>query len=203
MRADGGAGVVGLVLAAGESRRMGPRNKLLLPVAGRPLVVRSVGALLASRIDRVHVVTGFDHEAVVAALRDAFGDDPRLRFVRNWAFEEGMGASVRTGVESLDRPVPDLLIALADMPWVQPEHVDLLVATLGARDRPAICVPTFRGRRGHPVLFDARFRDELAQCSGDIGARAVLSRHAHRVWEVPVDDDGVWRDVDGPGDLQE
>lgn len=188
------ARVGAVVLAAGRSRRMDPINKLLTPVEGTPMVARVVDALLESPARPVVVVTGHQAEDVGEAL-----EGRAVRFAHNAEHEEGMGSSLRTGVEALEEEEPGVdgaVICLADMPRVRPHHVAALVRAFDPKRGRTICVPVHDRKRGHPVLFGARHFTELRQVTGDVGAREVLARHDDAVAEVPVDDPGVLVDVD-------
>jgi molybdenum cofactor cytidylyltransferase len=154
------------------------------------MLARVVDALLGSRARPVVVVTGHQSEALRALLADR-----ELRFVHNPEYGEGIGSSIRVGVGALE-DVEGALVCLGDMPWVRPGHVDALIDTFAEGDRRSICVPTHAGRRGHPVLFAARFFPELARLGGDRGARRLLVDHADDVRDVDVDDPGVLLDVD-------
>lgn len=185
-----------LVLAAGLSRRMGEGNKLLAPLDGAPLVARSVDAALASRARPVVVVTGHEAERVRAALAGravVFADNPD--------YAAGLSASLRAGIGALGGALDGAVVCLADMPWVRAAHVDALVAAFEAVGERPICVPTFEGQRGNPVLWPARYFAALAALRGDTGARALLAAHAAEVCYVPVADPGVTLDVDTPAAL--
>lgn len=202
------AGLLALVLAAGSSRRMGPRNKLLLPVDGAPMVARVVDALLASRafehVDtdserapRILVVTG--HEP--AAVRAALAGRP-VAFEHNPGHLEGLGRSLAIGAAAARARDPaGLLVALADMPWLRPATVDALAAALAPDGGPQIIAPRHRGRRGNPVLWSREFLPALETMSGDTGARALLRARPDALRLVDVDDSGVLRDVDTPAAL--
>lgn len=190
--------VAAVVLAAGRSSRMGTRNKLLEPVDGVPMVVRVVDAFLASRAAPVVVVTGHEREAVEAAL-----EGRPVRVVRNPDFAQGLSSSLAAGVRAVPRDADGALVALGDMPRVGSDPVDALLDAFDERSEPGIVVPVHAGRRGHPVLFAARFFEELAALEGDRGARRLLDRHAHLVSEVPVDDPAIHLDVDTPEALDE
>ncbi len=186
-----------LVLAAGRSTRMGAANKLLARVDGEPLVARAVDAALASAADPVLVVTGHDAGAVRAALAGR-----AIVPVANPRWVGGMGTSLAAGVAALPAGVEAALVCLGDMPWVRAADLDLLIAAFESAPADAICVPTHAGRRGHPVLFAARYFREMRQLSGDTGARALIEAHGGALRVVPVDDSGVLRDVDVAQDLE-
>jgi molybdenum cofactor cytidylyltransferase len=176
---------------------MGPDNKLLRMLAGRPLVAHAVDAALASRARPVVVVTGHEAAAVRAALA---GRD--VAFAHNDAYASGLASSLRAGVAALAGAGADaVVVCLGDMPWVRAEHVDALVAAFEADPRRPICAPVHAGRRGHPVLWPARFFPALLALRGDVGARALLAEHAAEVREVPIDDPAITRDVDTPDAL--
>jgi molybdenum cofactor cytidylyltransferase len=110
-----------------------------------------------------------------------------------------MGDSLAAGIQHIAGQGYDAcLVALADMPWVTPATLAALVAALG--EAPLVA-PVWRGRRGHPVGFGARYFAELGQLSGDAGARGVLQRHAAELLQLPVEDPGIVRDVDTVVDL--
>jgi molybdenum cofactor cytidylyltransferase len=172
---------------------MGEVNKLLVPVDGAPMITRAVDAVLATRARPVIVVTGHDQEAVRAALGGR-----EVVFAHNARHAEGMSTSLRAGIEQLGEDVDGALVCLGDMPRVRPAHIEALLAAFDPEDGRSICVPTWEKRRGNPVLFASRYFPEMRLVSGDVGARALLQKHAGEVCEVPVDDRAVTLDVDTP-----
>ncbi len=182
-----------VLLAAGMSRRMGTVNKLLAPVQGQPMVCRVADRLLATRVDEVIVVIGHESERVQEALGNR-----RIRFVHNPDYASGLSSSLATGVKALTGKTQAALICLADMPELDSQQMNLL---LDAYDPPAgalICVPTFAGKRGNPVLWDRVFFSDMSEIQGDVGARHLIGEHAQSVVEVPMQDRGVVFDVDSP-----
>ena len=192
--------VAALVLAAGASRRAGPTNKLLHPLArpGRaarvPMVRATVERALEAGADETLVVTGHDAEAVGAAL-----DGLDVRLVHNPAAASGMASSLVRGVSALAasaRPADAVLVCLADMPLVRPDTLAALVAAWrAAPDAPAV-VPVHGGRRGNPVLLGRTRFDDVLSLAGDVGARSLL--RGDGVLELDVDDPGVLVDHDTP-----
>jgi molybdenum cofactor cytidylyltransferase len=110
---------------------------------------------------------------------------------------EGMGATLAEGVAQLSN-WDGVLIALADMPWVQPETYQAVAQQL---QPDTICVPVYGGRRGHPVGFGCSFFPQLARLQGDNGARQLIAQHAAKLIELVVSDAAIHRDVDLPSDL--
>lgn len=184
--------IAAVVLAAGRSTRMGAENKLLMTLRGVPMIARTVGAIKASEVRSVIVVTGHDADGVRRAVG---GVD--VTFVHNPRFADGMSTSLKAGLEGLPADIDGVLICLGDMPAVTHDAIDRLIGSFNPTEGRAIVVPTYQGKRGNPVLFAASLIDEMRPAEGDAGARAMLLRHADAVYEVETDA-GVLADADTP-----
>jgi molybdenum cofactor cytidylyltransferase len=189
--------VVAVVLAAGQSCRMGQVNKLTMPVEGTPMVARVVDALADSAIARTIVVTGHAPDEI----RDALCDRD-VEFVHNPDYREGMSTSIRAGISALGGEADAALVALADMPWVGPQIIDRLVNAFSPSADVGIYVPLFKGERGNPVLWGSQHFAELCELSGDIGAKALFRLHPAALCYVDVEGIGVTIDVDTPDALE-
>ena len=192
-----GARIGALLLAAGQSRRMGGPNKLLAEVDGAPMVAHVARRLLASRARPIIAVLGNQADAVDAAL----GKLPVER-VRNPEFAGGLSTSVKRGIAALPRDLDGALVCLGDMPLISGRHIDRLIAAFNPLEGRAIVVPTRRGKRGNPVLWSKRFFPEMAELAGDVGAKHLIGEHAELVAEVEMDDDAILVDIDTPEALE-
>ncbi len=191
--------VAAVVLAAGRSSRMAPRNKLLLPGAdGTPMIARVVDTALASRARPVLVVLGNQ----AAEMRRALAGR-EVRFVDAPDYAAGLSASLRAGIAAVPAEAAGAIVCLGDMPLVAPGVFDALIASHDAEEGRGIVVPTWRGRPGNPVLWDRRFFPELVALAGDVGGRGLLERHAEQVAQVEVESDAVLRDFDTVESLAE
>lgn len=190
--------VTAVLLAAGASRRMGAL-KQLLPLGGRPLVQVALDHLVGSQVDRILVVLGCEADRVERAL--TLPSNGRVRVIRHEGWESGMAGSLVAGLEAAGDPEA-LLVALGDLPMIPPRVIDRLLAVASRTDR-TIVAPSYEGRQGHPVLFRRVHFDELRALDGDTGAARVLKAHPDRLHLVPVDSDGILRDVDLPFQLME
>lgn len=186
--------IAAIVLAAGRSSRMGPRNKLLEIVDGKPIIVRVVDTALQSGTKPVIVVTGFEAERVANSL---YGLD--VTIVRNPDFEQGLSTSLRAGLPALPPDCDGAVILLGDMPQIEGADIDALIAT--AKDRNLICVPINNGNEGNPILWGAAYFPEMMQLSGDAGAKQLLAKHRERIVAVPIASDRIFTDIDTPSDL--
>ncbi len=186
-----------LVLAAGRSTRMGGPNKLLADANGQPLVVHAVKAALASQAVEVVVVLGHMAAEVKAAILSGV-PQARVRFVTNPDFAEGLSTSVRTGIAALGNEIDAAVVQLGDMPGVNSALLDRLMAAFSPVEGRSICVPTVAGKRGNPVLWDRRFFAEMANLSGDSGAKHLIGEHADLVCEVEMTGEAAITDIDTP-----
>lgn len=157
-----------LLLAAGGSRRMGGRDKLLEPVAGEALIARQARAGLAAGL-RVLVTLPPGAPARMAALRGL-----AVRIVRVADAAEGMGASIRAGVAALPEAAPGVMILPADMPEIGAGDLLVLADAFAATPDSVLRAAAEDGTPGHPVIFPRRLFTALARLSGDAGARALL-----------------------------
>lgn len=179
------------ILAAGESKRFG-EPKLLANLCGKPLISHSVEAALAAGVGPVYVVVGREAREMASILKNF-----EVGVIFNPWFRQGLSSSLKAAVISAPR-LDGYVIALGDMPLVKPQTYRELVKHLG---EAPIIVPTYKGRRGNPVLLGREALPYVLALEGDIGARALLG--ALRASYVEVDDEGVLIDVDEPNDLAE
>ena len=186
--------IAAVVLAAGLSRRMG-KAKLLLEIAGRPIVRHAVEGVRSAGLDPVLVVTGPEPAPIEAALHGL-----PVQIAVNPAPEAGQAGSVRAGIATLPPEVDTVLIALGDQPALDPGIIPALLAAHRAGGRP-IVAPRYQDGPGNPVLFDRAIFPELLALTGDQGARPVIARDPGRVEWVRVERP-MPPDVDTPADYE-
>jgi len=186
--------IAGIVLAAGRSSRMAPRNKLLEPVEGEPIVRRVAEATRASGASPILAVTGHEAAAVTDALRGL-----NVISVVNPNHADGLSTSLRAGLRALPPGIDGALILLGDMPGVEVSVLRSLM--LAFTSESVICVPVRDRRRGNPVLWGRRYFAEMMKISGDAGAKPLMARHEAHVIEVEVETNSIFADVDTPVDL--
>lgn len=187
--------VTAILLAAGESRRMG-EFKQLLPFEGKTFVECCADHLLASRAREVIVVTGHRDAEVRAAIRDrpvTFAHNPEYRF--------GMGSSIKRGVEALPQDTRAILVALADQPQIGVDAIDRIIEAYESH-HALIVIPTYKGRNGHPILLDASLKQEILDMDQAQGLRQVVHAHADRTLRVEASSEDVLVDFDYPEDYE-
>ncbi len=184
-----------VVLAAGESKRMGV-PKLLLPYHGATLIESVLAGVTASRVNATWVVLGSGRRAI----REKIKRFP-VSVAVNTLFRRGMLSSIQKGIASLPRGFLAALVVLGDQPDVGPRVIDRLIDAW-AGTRKGIVVPVSGGRRGHPLLLDLKYHGEIASLSPETGLRGLLSAHPDDILEVDVPDAGVLIDIDTPEDYR-
>ena len=182
-----------ILLAAGQSRRMGSINKLLAEIDGMSMIRHVAKTILTSKVGPLIVVTGHESEKICAALK---GCD--VTFVHNSDYADGLSSSLCAGIRALPREVDGALVCLGDMPHVTAAHINKLAAAFDPVEGRAICVPTSNGKRGNPVIWGAQFFSGIAAVSGDVGARHLIGEYGELVCEVEIGDGGILIDIDTP-----
>lgn len=182
-----------IVLAAGMSTRMGAENKLLLPFRGTTLIGNMVDVVTGARVGETLVVLGHEAERVRAALAGK-----PVTFVDNLDYAEGMGSSVQAGVRAVSPQATGIMVCLTDLPLIESAELDRLIAAFEAGQAgKSIAVPSHQGQRGNPVLFSARFRDEVLSTRGPVaGCRGIVKKYPDQVLEVEMAHDHILRDID-------
>jgi molybdenum cofactor cytidylyltransferase len=191
---DVGAAVEAILLAAGESRRMGYPKPLLR--IGPDTFLEVLARAILQSVNRLIVVIGAHREAVRAAIPA----DARIAAVENPDYLRGQLSSIKAALPQIGREAGAAMIHLADHPMVQPETFCAVVDEFRRGGKP-IVIARHDGRRGHPVLFARELFAELAAAPEEQGARAVVARDPARVAYVDVDDAGILTDLDTPEDL--
>jgi CTP:molybdopterin cytidylyltransferase MocA len=189
-----------VILAAGDSTRMGSPKAALCTPDGDTFITRIVTTLRDAGVADLVVVTGRHHDAVLDAIvRDRH---PPPRIVRNPDPSRGQLSSLLLGMEAVMTPHTEaVMMTLVDVPLVR---VSTVIAVIEAwrRSRAPIVRPAVGDRHGHPVIFDRAVLDEIRRAPLDVGAKSVVRAHEHQIVNVAVDDEGCVRDVDTPGDYE-
>lgn len=187
-----------VVLAAGQSLRMGGGNKLLLPVLGEPLVRRTVRTVLRSGVQETVVVTGHQGCEVMQAVLDLpVTVQPNLRY------EEGQMQSVAAGVAALTRATDAILVCPGDMPLLGVDDLLALMAAYVAHaEASSIVIPRFLGERGNPIVFAAAYAPEVAAGRRLVGCRKLAREYPEETWYFEAEHDRYTTDLDSPADYE-
>ena len=189
-----------VILAAGESRRMGKQNKLLLRVGGEAMLVKLVKVVCASDASQVLIVIGHEAEQIRLELNNL-----PLRFVHNPNYRKGMTTSIKSGIKEVSQNSDGFLICLADMPFINTSEINKLIHAYvknRIRGKGLIVVPVFKRQRGNPVLFSIEFRNDILEHKKESGCKEVIMKNSDSVMEIEMDDENMFLDVDTMEDYQ-
>ena len=173
-----------VLLAAGQSKRMDGENKLTKEIQGVPLIKHSVKNILASSIDELIIVLGYQKE-IIEKLIDK---NNKIKFVFNKDFESGMASSIKTGIDNLSDKTEAFFICLGDMPMVNHDIYNQLIKF---KDNKEIIVPTYKGHQGNPVLFDKSMKEKVLDIRGDVGAKKILELNKDKISNLEINNQNI------------
>lgn len=192
-----GHGVSAILLAAGESRRMGSTNKLTLETAGVALLRRTALTLLDASLNELVVVLGHQAETARSLLHGL-----AVRLVENPNYREGQMTSVHAGMQALGKPCDGIMVCLSDQPLLETADIDRLIHAFLFDCPRSVLVPTFKGRRGNPIVLAHRHRQAILNGKRNLGCKRLIEKNPELVWPLPMENDHCVSDLDTPEDYQ-
>ena len=183
-----------ILLAAGQSKRMNGENKLTKEIKGIPLIKHSVKNILASSVDELIIVLGYQKE-IIEKLIDK---NEKIKFVFNKDFESGMATSIKTGLNNLSEKTENFFICLGDMPMVSPDIYNQLIES---KDKKEIIIPTYKGKQGNPVLFNKSMKEKIMNITGDFGAKKILKLNKDQILNLEINDQIIARSFNTQDDF--
>ena len=181
--------VSAILLAAGESKRMG-KPKLLLPFGSSTILEQAIDNLLNSRVDEVIVVVGDRAQEIIKQIANR-----PVKVAINPVYHEGMGTSIASGLSLIDNRALAVMLVLADQPLIDSETINKLIEAFFSHDK-GIVIPAYKGRQGHPIIFSTKYKEELLGLKGDVGGRQIIREHPDDILEVAVSSQSINIDID-------
>ncbi|MEH6546620.1 MAG: nucleotidyltransferase family protein [Sneathiella sp.] len=186
-----------LLLAAGQSRRMGAENKLLMPFKAITLIRHVTEQLISANIGEITVVIGFDAERVNNEISDL-----PVKFCHNRDFEAGQMSSVRAGSRAITGRSSGMMVALSDMPFLTAEDYCHLHRRFSVQTEPKILIPDYAGERGNPIIIPRKFVADIATGAMNAGCKKLVHDHPEKTEIYNVNSSAYVADVDTPGDYE-
>ena len=190
--------ISGILLAAGESKRMG-KPKLLLNLGKSNIINATIDNLLKSEIYELIIVLGHEAQKIENSLST---QDKRIKFVTNKNYREGMSTSIKCGVLTTSQESEAFLIALGDQPLISPKVINRLIEKYQSSDVGIVTV-MHQSLRGHPVLISKKYVKEILSLNGDIGARDLLKKHLDDTTIINIESSEEFFDIDRIQDYEE
>lgn len=191
--------VPGIFLAAGEGKRFGA-EKLLFPLDGEPLFIRSLRASCESSLEEIVVVLGHDAEKIEQAIREYILDLRKIKIVINPRYKEGMISSFNSGLSVLNGDEKGALMILADMPFVRSATIDKLIRSWNGRD---FLIPEINGEKRHPRIIPRILFKEFLEMGSLHSGMAVLEKNRDLIKTLSFVNDKEFRDIDQLSDIPE
>jgi len=182
-------GIWAIVLAAGESRRMGS-PKMVLPYEGMTIIEKVLENVLASDVEKVVTVLGSNKDEVLKVI-----DKLPVLHCYNPNYKDGMLSSVKCGFEFLPGDFRAAIVFLGDQPMAETSVINKMINAYNESGK-GILVPVFENKRGHPLLADKKYRDEIINLDDPEGLKGLLRRHPDDLLEVEAENSSVLIDID-------
>jgi len=187
--------IYAMILAAGESKRMG-KPKLILPFGETTILGAVINNVLSSKADKILVVLGSDAEKIRKKIENL-----SLEITTNPGYQKGMLSSVQWGFKNLSDNAKAALVCLGDQPGISTVVINKVIDVY-KRTRKGIVIPVYKKNRGHPVLIDIKYRKDVKNLNPDIGLRELVYNHPEDTVEVKVEAPSILHDIDDPDDYR-
>ena len=188
-----------IMLAAGQSSRMGGENKLTKNLNGIPLIKYAIKNILGSSINELIIVLGYEKEI----LEETIGNHKKIKFAYNENFKDGMASSIKIGLSHISQKSEAFFISLGDMPMINQNIYNKLIKSrykynknLRPDLKKEIFVPTYEGKESNPVLFSIFMKNKIMSISGDVGAKEVLELNKDKILNVDIKNKNITIDFD-------
>lgn len=187
--------IYAVILAAGESTRMGS-PKALLKIKGKTFLEHIIQTIHDASIVQKIVILGHEPETILQSIdSEKIQSYFQVKFLINENYKKGQLSSIQTAIKSLPESAEAIMVFPVDRPLISSQLINQLVTTFNESRAPVV-LPIHNGQRGHPVIFSAKVFNELLRAPNDVGARAVVWAHHNEVVEVITDENGVLLNID-------
>ena len=183
--------IIGIILAAGESSRMGS-PKALLQIKGKTFLQHLIDAIRRAGLENISVVLGHDAENIRSKFPGL-----AVQFITNKNYQMGQLSSIQTAIKNISEEVDAILVCPIDRPMVSSGLIQKLTSEF-IKTKSPIVIPVYDAKRGHPIIFSSSLFPELMRAPIDVGARAVVWAHHNEVVEVPTNEEGILINIDTP-----
>ena len=185
-----------IVLAAGQSKRMGGDNKLMKKYNKKYLINHIIGTLIKSKVNKIIVVLGFQKSKV----RKTTFKNKKINFVVNKNYKSGMASSIKTGLKRISKRNIGFLIVQADMPLISKKIIDSLCYSIRNNNKE-IVAPIYKSNMGNPIGFKRSMTRILNKTSGDSGAKKMIKRNKKNLSLISVNSKSIFKDFNTQKDF--
>jgi len=184
-----------MILAAGESKRMG-KPKLLLPYGEKTIIETIVETVVSSNVENTLIILGSDREKIEEKIKNS-----PVKIVYNRDFRSGMLSSVQCGFKAVPEETRAVLVVLGDQPKISADVINKLIDAYKSTGK-GIVLPVYKKERGHPVLIDVKYGEEVENLSHEVGLRGTVYNHPEDILEVDIETPSIFQDIDDESDYK-
>lgn len=178
-----------IILAAGESKRMGS-PKMILPFRGMTIIEKVIENVLSSDVDKTIIVLGAGKEKILKLTEKL-----PVMYCFNGNYKNGMLSSVKRGFEYLPKDFRAAVVLLGDQPMIGASVINTVIKGYNESGKNII-IPVYNNKRGHPLLVDKRYWDEIISLDGPEGLKELINRHPDDLLEVETGNPEILKDID-------
>ena len=185
-----------ILLAAGQSKRMGGDNKLIKKYNKKYLINYIVGTLIKSKVDKIIIVLGFQSPKV----RKITAKNEKINFIYNKNYKSGISSSIKVGLKRVSKKNIGFLIVQADMPLISKNIINSICYVV-KKNRKEIIAPTYKGKMGNPIGFKYSMVKILNKVKKDTGAKKIILRNKKRLGFIKVNSKSIFKDFNTKRDF--
>lgn len=190
-----------ILLAAGLSKRMGTRNKLLLPLGSTTLVEQTITKYRKSDLDEIIVVVGYEDSRIKERLKNF----KNLKIVYNPNYEKGMTTSIQEGVLNANPKTKGFMIGFSDMPFITPLQINLIINKFKIKyknNSKIIITPSFNNNEGHPIIFSSYYKQDILSHMNMSGLKEIKNKNRDNVMPIEMETEEFMFDIDTEDDYK-
>ena len=189
--------IKGILLAAGQSRRLKNENKLIKIFKGKPLIHHALNSVQNSKIKKLIIVLGYQFKEVKKNIKK----NKKIIFVHNKNYKNGMSSSIKSGLKKISKKDKGFIILQSDMPFVKTSDINKIYNSI-IRKKYLVHALKYKNRIGNPIGFDISILSKIKKIKGNIGAKYMVKRLKNSTNYIKVSSEKVFKDFDKASDFR-
>tara|TARA_B100000427_G_scaffold160558_1_gene133538 strand:- start:4431 stop:5006 length:576 start_codon:yes stop_codon:yes gene_type:complete len=186
-----------ILLAAGQSKRMKTKNKLLKNYKQKPLISYIINSLIKSKVNKIIIVIGYESEK----LKKTIPKNKKINFIKNYKYSNGISSSIKTGLKKISKKDKGFIIAQSDMPFIKPSILNRIYNSI-SKKKYLVHVLKYKKKLGNPIGFDISTFNKFKKIKGDLGAKYMVKRLRNSTNFIEVKSKKIFKDFDKDSDFR-
>ena len=189
--------IKGILLAAGQSKRLKNENKLIKIFKNKPLINHALNSVKNSKIKKIIIILGYQFKEVKKKIKK----NKKIIFVHNKNYKNGMSSSIKSGLKKISKKDKGFIILQSDMPFVKTSDINKIYNSL-IRKKYLVHALKYKNRIGNPIGFDISILNKFKKIKGNIGAKYMVKRLKNSTNFIKVSSEKVFKDFDRASDFR-